>query len=90
MYGVSNEHIVQLKAICATPVAMMLEYLYFDFGSFGIKHRISYLQDFLDLVSTDDDYAVRFSCLHAKIAEDVYCPQGLKTSECSGFKPALL
>lgn len=39
--NVSSQHIVQLKAVCATPVAMMLEYLYFDFEPFGIKRRVS-------------------------------------------------
>ena len=50
---------------------MMLEYLFFDFGPFGIKRRVSSLQDFLDFISTDPEYVVGFSCLHTKIAQDV-------------------
>ena len=69
--SVSSEHIVQLKAVCPTPVAMMLEYLYFDFGPFAIKRRVSSLQEFLDFVSTDAEYVVGFACLHTKIAEDI-------------------
>ena len=69
--SISSQHIVQLKAVCATPVAMMLEYLFFDFEPFGIKRRVSSLQDFLDFTSTDPEYVVGFSCLHTKIAQDV-------------------
>ena len=69
--SISNEHIVQLIAVCRNPVAIMLEYLYFDYSPFRIDHRASSLQDFLDFASTDDEYAISFSCLHVKIAEDV-------------------
>ena len=68
----SNDHIVRLKGFCPNPLAMMLEYLYFDLGIFGVNgHRLSSLQDFLEFVSTDEQYIVGFSCLHTKIAEDV-------------------
>ena len=37
--GLSNGHIVQLKAVCSRPFAMMLEYLYFDLGPFVITGK---------------------------------------------------
>ena len=53
--GLSNGHIVQFKAVCSRPFAMMLEYLYFDLGPFGITgQRLSSLQEFLEFVSTDE------------------------------------
>ena len=39
--SLSDEHIVQLKAVCSNPVAMMLEYLCFDFSPFNINWRIT-------------------------------------------------
>ena len=70
--SLSNGHIVQLKAVCSRPFAMMLEYLYFDHGPFGITGQcLSSLQEFLEFFSTDEQYTVEFSCLHRKIAEGV-------------------
>ena len=41
-------------------------------GPFGITgQRLSFLQEFLEFASTDEQYTVGFSCLHTKIAEDV-------------------
>ena len=34
--GLCSDHIVQMKGFCANPLAMMLEYLQFDLGLFGI------------------------------------------------------
>ena len=69
----SRDHIVRMKGFCENPLAIMLEYVYFDLGLFGVNgHRLSSLQDFLEFVSTDEQYTNGFSCLHTKIAaEDV-------------------
>ena len=61
-----------MKGFRENPLAIMLEYVYFDLGLFGVNgHRLSSLQDFLEFVSTDEQYTTGFSCLHTKIAEDV-------------------
>ena len=42
-----SDHIVQCKAVCFSPYAMMLEYLYFSFKPFGSDFRVSNLSDLL-------------------------------------------
>lgn len=51
---------------------MMLEYLYFDYGFFGIIGQcFSFLQEFLEFVLIDEQYIVEFLCLYRKIVEGV-------------------
>jgi len=38
--GLQHENIVELKGVCCQPPAMMLEYVYFDFKTFGGDVRI--------------------------------------------------
>ena len=42
-----HRNIVKFKAVCCQPLAMMLEYMYFDFKQFGEDVRVSSLSDFL-------------------------------------------
>ena len=65
-----NEHVVALKAVCETPLAMMLQYVYFDFAPFGLEGRVSSLQDFLDFTCVEKEIVRSFAGLHVKIAED--------------------
>ena len=69
--GLSNRHIVKFKAISTSPVAMMLEYLYFDFEPFGTQGRVSSLEGFLDFVGDERQCVDGFSTLHSRIAEHV-------------------
>lgn len=45
--GLNHPNIVTLKGVCHQPLAMMLEYLYFDFKLFGEDVRVSSLSEFL-------------------------------------------
>ena len=45
--GLRHTNIVQLKGVCCQPLAMMLQYVYFDFDVFGQNVRVSSLSDFL-------------------------------------------
>lgn len=42
-----HRNIVEFKAVCCQPPAMMLEYVFFDFKQFGQDVRVSTLADFL-------------------------------------------
>lgn len=70
--GLENKHIVKLQAVCESPLAMMMEYVYFDFGvlDMGLKGRSSSVRDFLDFVSTNA-VVDKFADLATKIAKDV-------------------
>ena len=49
-----HRNIVQMKAVCENPLAMMLEYdVFFDFAPFGLEGRVSSLQDYLEYMSTE-------------------------------------
>lgn len=45
--GLRHTNIVKLKGVCCQPLAMMLQYVYFDFNVFGLDVRVSSLSDFL-------------------------------------------
>ena len=64
------KHIVEIKAVCESPLAMMLEYVYFDFIPFGLEGRVSSLQEYFDYTCAKEDVLSSFACLHSKIAED--------------------
>ena len=65
-----HKHIVELKAVCEKPVAMMLEYVFLDFAPFGLEGRVSSLEGYLDFLSDKEDVVSSFTCMHTKIAED--------------------
>ena len=48
-----HPNIVNFKGICTTPVALILEYAYFDFMPFGMNSKVSSLSGFL---ATLNDY----------------------------------
>ena len=68
--SLGHKNIVEMKAVCDNPFAMMLEYVYFDFAPFGLEGRVSFLQDYLDYMSAKEEIVSSFACLHNKIAED--------------------
>ena len=68
--GLANKHIVKLQAVCESPLAMMMEYVYFDFGvlDLGLNGRSSSVRDFLDFVTINDEVD-KFADLTIKIAK---------------------
>jgi serine/threonine protein kinase len=69
--GFNNKNIVEFKGICSSPMAIMLEYLYFDFAPFVENKdlRASSLEDFF--TSLDDMDAVDSFSVQDKIVSDV-------------------
>ena len=57
--GLQHTNIVRLKGVCCQPLAMMLEYVYFDFAQFAQDVRVSSLSDFLLQI---DDYNCEGFC----------------------------
>ena len=45
--GLRHTNIVKLKGVCCQPLAMMLQYVYFDFNVLGLDVHVSSLSDFL-------------------------------------------
>ena len=66
-----NKHIVVMKAVCENPLVMMLEYVFFDFASFGLEGRVSSLQVYFDYVSVREEVVSSFACSHNKIVPHV-------------------
>ena len=69
LYGLQNKNVVQFKAICPKPTAIMLEYLCFDFALFGIQESVCSLDDFLTFIDARDAFE-QFP-FQNKIAQDV-------------------
>ena len=57
--GLQHTNIVRLKGVCCQPLAMMLEYVYFDFAQLAQDVRVSSLSDFLLQI---DDYNCEGFC----------------------------
>ncbi|KAL9974524.1 hypothetical protein ACROYT_G011569 [Oculina patagonica] len=73
--GLAHENIVAFKAVCKEPIAMMLEYVYFDLEIFGGDDKVSSLSDFLSCLDQNDCQGIESKFL-TKIASDVL--DGLK------------
>ena len=69
--AVHHKHIVKLHAVCPSPVAIMMEYEYFDFSPFGTDLKVNSLQDFLDAVYSEEGVGNGFAKIHVKIATDI-------------------
>ena len=69
LHQLQSPNIVEFKAICFAPTAIMLEYLAFDFAPFGIEEKVNSLQVFLHL--KDEQNAVQEFPLQLKISSDV-------------------
>ena len=65
-----HKHIVEMKAVCENPVAMMLEYVFFDFTPFGLEGCVSSLENYLDYISDKEELVSSFASMHTKMAED--------------------
>ena len=52
LYDLKHDNIVSFKAVCHDPVALMLEYVYFDLKVFGGEGQVSSLKDFMACLDT--------------------------------------
>ena len=68
-----HKNIVELKAVCEKPIAMMLEHVFFDFAPFKLEGRVNSLEGYLDFLSDNEDVVSSFACMHMKIAKDAAC-----------------
>ena len=50
-----HENIVQFKAVCQDPMAIMLEYVYFDIEVFGGEGKLSSLNELMYLADSQDN-----------------------------------
>ena len=65
------KNIVQVEGFCSSPLAVMLEYVYFDFKPLGIQgDRVTSLIEFLDFACSRN-FVQDLSSLHVKVAQDV-------------------
>lgn len=65
------KNIVQVEGFCSSPLAAMLEYVYFDFRPLGIQgDRVTSLTEFLDFACSGN-FVQDLSSLHVKVAQDV-------------------
>ena len=68
--SLSHENIVQFKSVCNNPVAIMLEYVYFDVGIFGGEGKVSSLKDFMASIDEHNCDGIEGSFMK-KVASDV-------------------
>ena len=69
--GLQCKHIVGIEGYCSNPVAVILEYVYFDFKPLGIDgDRITSLNEYLDFLC-NGEVVYLLSFLQQKIARDV-------------------
>ena len=70
LYDLTHENIVSFKAVCHDPVALMLEYVYFDLSVFGGEGQVSSLKDFMACLDTHNCEGIEGSFM-TKIASDI-------------------
>ena len=69
--GLRCKHIVSVEGYCPNPVALVLEYIYFDFKPLGIDgDHVSSLKEYFEFLS-NGKLVYQLSCLQPKIARDV-------------------
>ena len=64
-----HKNIVEFKRVCCQPLAMMLEYVYFDFKQFGLDVHVSSLAGFL--LKSDQFNCVDFHELNCHAAAEI-------------------
>lgn len=66
-----SKYIVKVEGFCSNPIAVMLEYVYFDFQPLGINgDRVTSLTEYIDFVCSGD-FVHQLSFLRPKIAQDI-------------------
>ena len=69
--GLRCKHIVSVECYCQNPVALIPEYVYFDFKPLHIDgDRVSSLTEYLEFICIGK-LVYQLSCLQPKIAQDV-------------------
>ena len=87
-------NIVKFKAVCQDPMAIMLEYVYFDIEVFGGEGKLSSLSELMYLIDGQDCSRIE-GTLMDRITADVAggllylhekwnSAQGLETGKCVG------
>ena len=66
-----NKDIVVMKAVCENPLAVMLEYVFFNFTPFGLEGCVSSLQDDFDYIPAREETVSSFAFSHNKIVPHV-------------------
>ena len=61
-----DKYVVVMKAVCEKPLAMMLEYVFFDFAPFWLRGRVSPLQDYCNFISATDEMVSSFASSHIR------------------------
>ena len=72
--GLCHPNITQFMGVCSKPLAIMMEYEYFDFTPFGLDHQISNLQEVLHTLDRIEDQTEAFEHflpVFPKAAKDV-------------------
>ena len=69
LYDLKHDNIVSFKAVCHDPVALMLEYVYFDLKVFGGEGQVSSLKDFMACLDTHNCEGIE-GYFMTKIASD--------------------
>ena len=70
LHDLDHGNIVQFKAVCHEPVAVMLEYVYFDLSVFGGEGKVSSLKDVISCLDTGDCNGVDANFMN-RIASDI-------------------
>ena len=92
LQGLQHENIVGLRGICNAPFALVLEYVYFDFGPFGDSAtKVSSMEDFLTCINKPTSMGFLTSRMLSTACKDVM--NGLKHLHAMGvahrdLKPA--
>ena len=66
-----NKNIVVMKAVCENPLAVMLEYVFFNFTPFGLEGCVSSIQDDFDYIPAREETVSSFAFSHNKIVPHV-------------------
>jgi serine/threonine protein kinase len=79
--SLKHQNIVSFKGFCASPLAIMLEYVYFDFNPFEITKKVSNLADFINFLDKVDAFESFDSKMLNIICRDV--AEGLEYLHCN-------
>ena len=63
-----DKYIVVMKAVCENPLAMMLEYVFFDFAPFWLDGCVSPLQDYCNFISAREEMVSSLASSHIRWA----------------------
>ena len=80
--SLKHQNIVSFKGFCASPLAIMLEYVYFDFNPFEITKKVSNLADFINF----SDKVDAFELFDSKMLINIICrdvAEGLEYLHCN-------